>query len=72
VPTRVAFFGWSAALKKILTHDNLRKRNIVVVEWYCMCKKNKESVDHLLIHCEVATYLWHYVFTLFGMEWVMP
>jgi hypothetical protein len=72
VPTRVAFFGWNATLEKILTHDNLRKRNIVVVEWCCMCKKNGESVDHLLIHCEMATYLWHYVFALFGMEWVMP
>jgi hypothetical protein len=26
-----------------------------VVKWCCMCKKNGESVDHLLIHCEVAT-----------------
>jgi hypothetical protein len=40
VPSRVAFFGWSAGLGKILTHDNLRKRSIVVVEWCCMCKKN--------------------------------
>jgi hypothetical protein len=37
-----------------------------------MCKKNGESVDHLLIHCEVATRLWHDMFTLFGVEWVMP
>ena len=37
-----------------------------------MCKKNGVSVDHLLLHCEVATRLWHYVFTLFGIEWVMP
>jgi hypothetical protein len=27
--------------------DNLRKRNIVVVEWCCMCKKSGESIDHL-------------------------
>jgi hypothetical protein len=26
VPSRVAFIGWNAALRKILTHDNLRKR----------------------------------------------
>ena len=55
LPSRVAFFGWNAALGKILTHDNLRKRSIVVVEQCCMCKKNGESIDHLLIHCEVAT-----------------
>jgi hypothetical protein len=32
-PTRVAFFVWSAALGKILTHNNLRKRNVIVMEW---------------------------------------
>jgi hypothetical protein len=31
-PTMVAFFVWSAALGKILTHDNLRKRNVIVIE----------------------------------------
>jgi hypothetical protein len=71
-PTRVAFFVWSASLGKILTHDNLRKRNVVVIEWCCMCKKNGESIDHLLLHCEVARDLWSYIFILFGIEWVMP
>jgi hypothetical protein len=72
VPPCVAFFGWTAALGKILTHDNLGKRSIVVVEWCSMCKKNGESMDHLLLHCEVATRLWNYVFSLFGVEWAMP
>jgi hypothetical protein len=34
-PTRVAFFVWSAALVIILTHDNLCKKNVVVIEWSC-------------------------------------
>jgi hypothetical protein len=51
---RVAFFVWTTALGKILTHDNLRRRGIVVVEWCVMCKKHGESVDHLLLHCDVA------------------
>jgi hypothetical protein len=72
VPSRVAFFGWTIALDKILAHDNLRKRSTVIMEWCCMCKKNGESVDHLLLHCEVATQLWNYVFSLFGVEWVIP
>jgi len=70
--TRVAFSVWSAALGKILTHDNLRKRNIVVIEWCCMCKKNGESIDHLLLHCKVVRDLWSYILVLFGVEWVMP
>jgi len=52
-PARVAFFVWTTALGKILTHDNLRKRN-VVIEWCCIYKKSGESIEHLLLHCEVA------------------
>ena len=40
------------ALEKILTIDNLRKQPVIVVDRYCMCKKNGETIDHLL-HCEV-------------------
>jgi hypothetical protein len=29
---------------EILKMDSLRKRNVVVVEWCCMCKKNEESI----------------------------
>jgi hypothetical protein len=41
-------------LGKILTIDNLHKKSIIVTEWYCMCKKSGKSIDHLLLHCEVA------------------
>jgi hypothetical protein len=68
----VAFFVWTATLRKILTHDNLRRRDIVVVEWCFMCKKHEKSVDHLLLHCDVARAVWSYFYSLFGVEWVMP
>jgi len=71
-PKRVEFFVWTAALGKILTHDNLRRRGIVVVEWCVMCKKHGESVDHLLLHCDVARVVWSFFYRLFGVEWVMP
>jgi hypothetical protein len=60
------------ALGKIFTLDNSRKMNVIVVEWCCMCKKCGESIDHLLIHCEVVTELWSAHFQLFGVAWVMP
>jgi hypothetical protein len=31
-----------------------------------------ESIDHLLIHCEVARELWSSILNLFGVDWVMP
>jgi len=36
-----------------------------------MCKKSEKFIDHLLIHCEVASELWNYILNLFGVEWVM-
>jgi hypothetical protein len=54
VPQRIAFFSWTAALGKLLTIDNLRKRNLIIVDWCCLCKQSGESVDHLLLHCSMA------------------
>jgi hypothetical protein len=71
-PLKVAFFTWSAALRKILTMDNLRKRHFILVNRYCLCKLNGESVDLLLLHCEVANALWNAIFSHFRLSWVMP
>jgi len=71
-PSRSAFFSWSAALGKILTVDNLRKRSIIIVDRCCLCKRDGKTVDHLLLYCDVVSTLCTHVFTLFGMSWVMP
>ena len=71
-PTKVAFFTWTAAKGRILTLDSLRKRDICVVNRFCMCKNDWESMDHLLIHCPFAFGLRSFVFSLFGISWVMP
>ena len=54
IPSRVAFFVWTATLGKCLTIDNLHKRKIWILDWCYMCKCNGESVDHLFLHCPVA------------------
>ena len=51
VPSRVSFFIWTASVGRILTAKNLRKRNIILVSWCCMCKQDGETVTHLLLHC---------------------
>lgn len=71
VPSKVAFFVWTAAFGKILTTDNLRKRGCVVMDWCYMCKKNGESVDHLLLHSKVAWVLWNEIFRR-DDAWVKP
>ena len=72
VPPRVTIFIWTAALGKILTLDNLQRRNIILVNWCCFCREDGETIDHLFLHCRVARELWDNVLSLFGMDWVMP
>lgn len=72
VSLKVAFFAWSAALEKILTLDNLRKRHAILIDRCCMCKMNGESVDHLRLHSEVACALWNATFNCFSLSLVMP
>ena len=50
----------------------LRKQHVIVINRCCMYKKNWESVDHLLLHCEVACALWNILFNCFGLSWVIP
>ena len=69
---RISFFIWIAGRGKILTCDNLMKMGHVLADWCCMCKNHWETEDHLLLHCEVATALWGFVFQTFGIQWVLP
>lgn len=40
--------------------------------WCVLCKKDEETVDHLLIHCEVSYQLWVFCLDIFGMNWIVP
>ena len=71
-PRRVSFFVWTAAWGRILTCDNLMKRGYVMAGWCCMCKCSGESVDHLLLHCEVVREVWNFFLQSFGVSWVFP
>ena len=47
----------------------LRRR--ILVNRCCMCHRNEETVDHLLLHCPVVHSLWVYMYQIFGIQWVM-
>jgi hypothetical protein len=72
VPLIVAFFTWSVAQGKIITIDNLRKRHVIVVDWCFMYKKCGESVDHIFLHCEIASATWSAILSHVGLSQVMP
>jgi hypothetical protein len=50
-PKRVSFFVWTTAWGNILTCDNLMRRSFVMAGWCCICRRDWETGDHLLIHC---------------------
>ena len=52
--------------------DNLRRRNMVIVNVCPMCLKNAEFVDHLFLNCRVAQGLWNDVYSWFDMRGVLP
>jgi hypothetical protein len=71
-PSRVVFFAWTMVLGQILTIDNLRRRNLIVINRCSLCKSGEENVDHLFLHYDFARSLWNAVFSRFGLSWVMP
>lgn len=72
MPSKINFFVWKAELGRILTNDNLRKHQLIVIYWYFMCKRAGETISHLLLHCLIVRELCSMLFTLFWVSWVMP
>ena len=71
-PQRVSFFVWMTTWDKIPTGDNLRGRGLDFVDWCIMCRRNRETVDHLLLYCEKVYQLWSLIFRSFGISSVLP
>ncbi|RVW21264.1 hypothetical protein CK203_108104 [Vitis vinifera] len=70
VPSKLAFFAWEATWGRILTIDRLQKRGWQIPNQCYLCGSDEENVNHLLIHCTVASVLWGMVLSLFGAQWV--
>lgn len=63
---KILVFCWVVRLEKILTMDNLRKRNIVIVNGCPLCLANEETVVYLFIHCGYATSVWGFIWYALG------
>eukprot|EP00268_Persea_americana_P013064 TRINITY_DN15690_c0_g1_i1.p1 TRINITY_DN15690_c0_g1~~TRINITY_DN15690_c0_g1_i1.p1 ORF type:complete len:100 (-),score=15.94 TRINITY_DN15690_c0_g1_i1:254-553(-) len=52
--------------------DNLRRRNVFIVDACPMCLANEESIDHLLLNCNSAQCLWKTIFRWFHCSGPLP
>eukprot|EP00253_Pinus_taeda_P005985 PITA_05985 len=60
---KINFFFWTLFHNKILTGENLCKRNIAGPHRCVPCKNAQETTDHLFINCEYAKKAWNIFLT---------
>ena len=72
IPLKVACFTWLLAKEAVLTHENLRKRNNILVTHCCLCGEAAETVRHLFLHCKITERLWKIFINLRGIQQTMP
>ena len=63
---KVNFFFWTLMHRKILTGENLMKRNIAGPHRCTLCKEAMETMDHLFVECPYANRVWTH--TLQGLK----
>ena len=47
------------------------KRGIALRDMCCMCRGSGETMDHLLLHYDIAYTFWTFVFSMFGVQRIM-
>ena len=66
-PPKTGVFAWEAAWGKMLTLDQIKLYGMRFANRCFMCEKEKETIDHLLIHYKFAKMLWDLFCQLLGL-----
>ena len=61
-------FCWVAKWPIILTNDNLKRRNHIIVNGCPMCLRDEETVHHLIIHCRFALRVGLIILNMFDLQ----
>lgn len=72
LPSKVCWFSWFILSDACLMRDNLSKRGLQLDNKCFICQSNSESINHLFLHCPVASDIWHMFFNIFGLYCAMP
>lgn len=68
---KVCVLCFNSSIKENSNGVQYSKWSLPIIYWYCMCKRSEESIEHLLLHCPVATDIWSSIFVLCGISWEM-
>jgi len=63
------------AHKRFNTNEMIQRRRpslFLSPQWCIMYKRKYETTDHLFLHCPMAWWLWHRLFSIGGESWVFP
>jgi hypothetical protein len=60
LPQKIKIFIWLVVRNKILTKDNLKKRNRKGSQECCFCGGD-ESINHLFFHYPITRYVWRVI-----------
>ena len=71
MPPKVAFFAWEASWGKVLTLEQLQRREYSLANKCFLCLSKVGTMDHLLLHCVKTWVLWNLLFSLFGVDWTL-
>lgn len=67
MPFKAVFFFLDYFLRKDRDCVQSKKPKMIAIDCCYMCKKSGETMDHLLLHCEIAwAALWNDLVSKFG------
>ncbi|KAM7481607.1 hypothetical protein LguiB_006190 [Lonicera macranthoides] len=75
VPPKAEVLAWLSAWTKVNTYDVLQSRNPflqISQAWCTLCRREGESIDHLLMHCPFAQFMWNNIRRELDLVTVFP
>jgi len=59
IPARIAVFAWRLIRDRLLTRQNLRRRQVQITNMLCpFCRIEEEGASHLFFHCSKIQPIW--------------
>lgn len=70
-PPKITSFAWETSRESILTIDKPMRKDHTIVNCCYLSMETAESYNHLLLWCPMTYSLWHMVYSLLCINWVM-